>query len=1036
MISRPIKHALTLLIFPVLAGGAMQRPAGDGKIDFQHEIEPILRTSCYSCHGPEKQGAGLRLDDRAAALKGGLSGPVILPGKAEQSTLYRRIAGLDQGARMPLEGDGLSTQQIERIRTWIHQGASWPEGPGAQASQTKETAKHWAYVPPRQPDPPAVRKTGWVRNPIDNFVLARLEREGLAPQPEASRETLIRRLSLDLIGLPPAPAEIDTFLADADADAYEKLVDRLLASPRYGERWARPWLDLARYADTNGYEKDDRRKIWLYRDWVIDALNRDLPYDQFTIEQIAGDLLPNATDDQKIATGFHRNTMINEEGGVDPEEFRVAAVVDRVDTTATVWLGTTLGCAQCHNHKFDPFSQEEFYRFFAYFNNSEEDVNTLPGSERGSRGPNFTIPASRRFAPHRKQVEEQILSLEERLDQESPELDAAQAAWEREGAESLVSWRVLQPSRAVSVAGATLEPLEDQSIMAQGKIPAQDSYVVTTETDQTGITAVRLEALMHAGLPNGGFSRSQNGNFILTGFEVEIAPAGARERSQAVRFVDAFAQHGTNVKNALDGDPARGWSVRVDRMRALEDTQAVFAAENPFGFAGGTRITVRLKHESALAAQSIGRFRLSITTEKGAGKSVRIPVRIQSILAIPATERSGRQLEQLRAHYRSIAPKLESLREALSSARSLWADLAQPATMVVKELPEPRKTYVHIRGSFLSKGKQVTPGVPSVLHPLPEGASSDRLTLARWLVDPVNPLAARVAVNRIWAQYFGRGIVDTEEDFGSQGQLPSHPELLDWLATEFVQQKWSRKALHRLIVTSAAYRQSSRVTDDLLQRDPANRLFARGSRLRLEAEMIRDNALAIAGLLSSKMFGPSVFPPQPAGIWNLVYNDDKWIESAGEDRYRRGIYTFWRRTAPHPSFMTFDAPSRELICTRRTATNTPLQALTTLNDPVFFDAARGLARRILIEAPSDPLEGIRYGFRLCTARRPSTEESDRLLRLFEEELGNFQRNPKAAEELATGGGVARPDGCDTGRFAAWTVLANVLLNLNETLTKG
>ena len=399
-------------------------------------------------------------------------------------------------------------------------------------------------------------------------------------------------------------------------------------------------------------------------------------------------------------------------------------------------------------------------------------------------------------------------------------------------------------------------------------------------------------------------------------------------------------------------------------------------------------------------------------------------------------ERSRPQLAQLRAYYRSIAPKLESLRDALSNARTLWADLAQPATMVIKELPEPRKTYVHIRGSFLSKGKQVTPGVPSVLHPLPEGASADRLTLARWLVDPVNPLTARVAVNRIWAQYFGRGIVETEEDFGSQGQLPSHPELLDWLATEFVQQKWSQKALHRLIVTSAAYRQSSRVTDDLLQRDPANRLFARGSRLRLEAEMIRDNALAIAGLLSSKMFGPSVFPPQPAGIWNLVYNDDKWIESAGEDRYRRGIYTFWRRTAPHPSFMTFDAPSRELICTRRTATNTPLQALTTLNDPVFFDAARGLARRILIEAPSDPLEGIRYGFRLCTARRPSTEESDRLLRLFEEELGNFQRNPKAAEELATGGGVARPDGCDTGRFAAWTVLANVLLNLNETLTKG
>ena len=1023
--------SLPLTVFFVWAVG-MVGPAAQkspSQVDFTRDIQPIFQASCYGCHGSEKQASGFRLDNKELAFKGGLFGVAIVPGKAHESPLYRRVAGIGDETPMPAKGKRLTPAQVALIRAWIDQGASWPEefsgGPA-------ESRKHWAYVKPKRPDAPKVQDPSWVRNPIDSFVLARLEKEGLRPLPEASKETLIRRASLDLIGLPPSLAEIDAFLADRSPDAYEKVVDRLLASPHYGERWARPWLDLVRYADTNGYEKDDRRSIWPYRDWLIEALNKDMPFDQFTIEQIAGDLLPNATLDQRIATGLHRNTMINEEGGVDPEEFRVAAVLDRVDTTATVWLGTTLHCAQCHNHKFDPFSQEEYYRFSAFFNNTEEEVELFAGSERGSRGPNLSLPAPRALAAHRKQVEDQIASLEAELDTPTPQLDAEQLEWEKETKSALVSWFPLDPIRVTSAAGATLTRPNDGSILAGGKNVEHDTYIFTARTGKNGISAVRLEALSDPSLAHKGVGRSPDGSFTLTGFEVEIAPEGTPEGLQPVKFADAVSQHGSSVKRALDEDPASGWSVRG----LQQDTQAIFLAEKPFGFEGGTRLTIRLKQESASAQHVIGRFRLAITSGKEPGKSVRIPVGVQTVLNTAREERSPQQEEVLRAYFRSVAPSRNPIRERLAALRSLWSELAAPATMVMKELPEARKTHVLIRGSFLNKGKEVGPGVPAILHPFPKDQPANRLGLARWLVDPENPLVARVTLNRIWMHYFGRGIVETSEDFGVQGHAPTHPDLLDWLATEFVRQKWSLKAMHRLIVTSASYRQSSPVTPERLAQDPDNRLLSRGPRARLEAELIRDNALAISGLLSPKMFGPSVFPLQPEGVWNLVYNDDKWITSLGEDRYRRGVYTFWRRTAPYPAFMTFDAPSRETICTRRVPTNTPLQALTTLNDPAFFDAARGLARRVFREAPGDTKSAVIHAFRLCTARCPDEKELERLVKLFDQELEHFNGDAKAAKDVALGGGVKPPKDSDIARFAAWTIVANVLLNLDETLTKG
>lgn len=1009
------------------------------RVDFVQHIQPIFERSCLPCHGPQKQMVGLRLDLKEAALKGGISGPILVPGHSEESLLYLRVAGLEDLKQMPLEGEPLSGEEIDRIRRWIDQGADWPEGAALKVQPEK---RHWAYQKPVRPDPPAVKNSSWVRNPIDHFVLARLEAEGLQPSPQARPETLIRRVTLDLIGLPPSPQEVDAFLADRSPDAYERLVDRLLASPHYGERWARPWLDWARYADSHGYEKDRPRSMWLYRDWVVKALNQDMPFDRFTIEQIAGDLLPEAGVEQKIATGFHRNTMINEEGGVDPEEYRIAAIVDRVDATASLWLGTTLACAQCHDHKYDPFTQKEYYRFFAFFNTTEPEVSLERGNERVSRGPLVRLPSPAYLSAHRHSVEDEIVGLETVLRTPTPELEAEQKKWEQEVAGRVVRWNVLEPVALVSVAGAKLERLEDGSILVSGKNPEKDAYVVLAETAEKRLAAIRLEALTHSSLPQGASGRSAGGNFVLTGFEVEAAPVERPEAKRGVPLARAaaeYSQRGFDIQNAITGDPLKGWAIDGDKEGYRVDRQAVFVFEEPLDFPQGAHLIVRLKHESDHLHHTLGRFRLLVTAGKSAEESAKVPLRLEPILALAPAERSEEQQKILADYYRSIAPSLEPVRERLAHLRERWTELSSPTTLVMKEVAEPRPTFVHIRGNFLDPGRQVSAGVPAVLHSLPKDKSVNRLALAEWLVSEENPLVGRVTMNRLWIERFGRGLVETPEDFGSRGEPPTHPELLDWLATELPRQKWSLKTMHRLMVTSATYRQSSRLTPEILERDPHNRLLARGPRFRMDAEMIRDNALEIAGLLSRRMYGPSVFPPQPEGTWNVVYSSEKWQTSKGEDRYRRGLYTFWRRTTPYPAFMTFDAPSRETVCLRRVRTNTPLQALTTLNDPAFFDAARGLARRLMsrYHSAAEPIrERIVYAFRLCVARQPDEKELNRLARLFEGELARFRQDSGSAEQIALGGEVQPSAGTDLAEFAAWTMLANVLLNLDETITRG
>ncbi|MEP7361634.1 MAG: PSD1 and planctomycete cytochrome C domain-containing protein [Acidobacteriota bacterium] len=1001
--------------------GAM-RPALD--IDFVADIEPILKTSCYGCHAGAQPKAQLRLDVRSAAFAGGLSGPVIIPGDSGRSRLMHRIQGIAGEQRMPLKGTPLSDKQIALLGKWIDQGAIWPDS-AAGASVAVE--RHWAYIKPVRRAPPAVRNGAWVRNPIDAFVLARLDKEGLPPSPEASKAALIRRVSLDLTGLPPTIREVDEFVADQSADAYEKLVDRLLRSPRYGERWALPWLDLARYADSNGYEKDRRRSIWKYRDWVIDALNRDMPFDQFTIEQLAGDLLPNATASQRIATGFNRNTLFNDENGVDQEEAHFETLVDRVNTTATVWLGSTIGCSQCHNHKFDPFTQKEYYQLFAFFNNADY---VMEGDAANGRArliePKLELATAEQQA-ERDRLNAAITGLDKRTEARRAEIDAAQAKWEQEIAASRSRWTVLEPVARRSTAGTTLTRNADLSIVASGANPARDTYTIEAkQLRRSGaITGLRLMALPDPTLPRGGPGRDVYGNFWLTELTVEVIPAGEHGQAKPVAIRKAVADDGTLE---LGAGANQGWLVDATRETERQWRHAVYVFDKPIDASDGVVLRVRLRHESEISGKALGRFSLAVTTAEDPTPTATVPLRLRAALDTPRAERTEAQKSQLATYYESVTPLLGAEREQRTRIAKELERLEIPTTLVMRDLPDgqERPAHVHIRGGFRNLGELVKPGVPAVLHPLDGNQPENRLSLARWLVSKENPLVARVTVNRIWEQYFGQGLVETSEDFGTQGERPSHPELLDWLATEFMSHDWSMKEIHRLIVTSAMYRQSSVAKASLLERDPKNRLLARGPRFRMGAEMIRDTALAASGLLSAKIGGPSVFPPQPEGTWH----GDIWNTSEGEDRHRRGLYTFAKRTSPYPAFIALDAPSREFCIVRRARTNTPLQALTTLNDPVFFEAAQALALRMLSEGGRDAAARATWGFRLSVSRHPRPEELERILDLYRKQLARFDRDPGAARKVA-------PGGAQTGQAesAAWTMVANVLLNLDEAITK-
>jgi hypothetical protein len=819
---------------------ARQGPAASSQtpVDYERDIQPIFEQHCAECHGRTKSRARLRLHDPAFIRRGGQSGPAIAPGDSHGSLMIRRILDVSEDDRMPLDADPLPEATVAFLRAWIDQGAPMP---GAMAAAPVE--EHWAYVKPSRPELPAVANAAWARNEIDRFVLARLEQEKLAPSAEAAKSTLLRRVTLDLTGLPPTPEELDAYIGDTSAGAYEKAVDRLLASPHYGERWARPWLDLARYADTNGYEKDNRRAIWKYRDWVIGALNRDMPFDQFTIEQIAGDMLPEATVEQKIASGFHRNAMTNEEGGVDPDESRYEMLVDRVNTTATVWLGSTLACAQCHNHKYDPFTQKDYFRMLAFFASSDFETRAFGDGTRHFE-PTLDL-ATPGQETARKVLQGRIDALEKALKSSTPEVQAAQKGWEDTLRAAESAWTPLTPAKFSATGGVVLKALPDGSLRASGPNPQLTSYTVTAETSLTGITGLRVEALPDPSLPRGGPGRDGYGHFRVTGIRAEIAPAGGGTGPQAVPFETVKVNDSASPFEPGDllGARAPGYARKsgswaINAMRDAQERlprQAVLAAAVPFGFPAGTRITVHIEHLDGTIGQGIGRFRLSVTNAPAPLLGADLAARLRPILDLEAGTRTPAQAEELAAAFRLVSPLLEPTRAAVAAARKELADLQIPSTLVMKERPSfERPSYeLRLRGSFAAKGERVYARTPDALPPMADDQPVNRLGLARWLVDENNPLVARVAVNRVWEQIFGRGLVETSEDFGAQGAPPTHPELFDWLATELVAKRWSQKALISTIVLTATYRQSSAIPPALAEREPYNRLMARGPRVRL-----------------------------------------------------------------------------------------------------------------------------------------------------------------------------------------------------------
>ena len=1030
-------------------GPSLPAPAAR-KVDYERDIRPILAANCFACHGPEKQKSDFRLDDRTAAFRGGIEGPAIVPGKGAESELIVRVATDEPDRVMPPKGERLTAEQVGLLRAWIDQGAAWPDHLAASGT---EKAPHWAFRPPSRPAEPSVKGGRWARNPIDRFVLARMEKEGLKPAPEADKITLIRRLSLDLLGLPPTIAEVDRFVADPATDAYEMLVERLLASPHYGERWGRHWLDAARYADSDGYEKDKARYIWFYRDWVVNAFNRDLPYNQFIIEQLAGDQLPHPTQDQVVATGFLRNSMVNEEGGIDPEQFRMEAMFDRMEAVGKGVLGLTIQCAQCHNHKFDPISQEDYYRVFAFLNNDDEAARVV-----------YTPREQMRVADIARQTRE----IEMKLQESAPDWRERMDRWEEEQAKAgAPRWTVVQaPFEEISTGGQKYQEQGDGSYLAQGYAPTKHKGKMTVKVDLPRITAFRLELLNDANLPANGPGRSFKGTCALTEFEVQSTSLDAKgegKKAKKVEISRASADYDqaesplepnfddrTSRKRivgpvafAIDGKVETAWSIDSGPGRRNVPREAVFVAETPLVGRGGTELTFVLAQEHGgwnsddLQTNNLGRFRLSVTDAPDPTASP-LPMRVREVLAIPRGGRTTAQIAAVFSYWRTGVPDWKEFNDRIDA---LWKDYpAGTTSLVLQTKAQPRTTSLLKRGDFLKPADPVGAGVPKSLHPLPADAPPTRLTFAKWLVDPKAPTTARVFVNRMWQAYFGTGLVATPEDFGMQSEIPSHPELLDWLAVEFMDRGWSVKEMHRRITTSATYRQSSKVTPDLHAQDPYNRLLTRGTRLRVEGEIVRDIQLAASGLLNPTLGGRSVMPPAPAFLFQppASYAPFPWIEETGPDRYRRALYTWRRRSTPYPMLSTFDVPEGTTSCVRRSRSNTPLQALMTLNEPLAMEAARALARRVLAEGGSSDADRVTAAFRLCVSRPPTDAEREVLLQLLEKQRRRFADGWASPSEVATGK-AGRPDDLPPGttptQLGAYTVVARVLLNLDETITK-
>lgn len=1007
----PAKHELSTNSLP---------PAATRHVDFVKDIQPILAQNCYACHGPKLHEAQLRWDNKEIALQGGERGPDIIPGKSAESRMIHFVAGLDPDLLMPQKGPPLTTEQIGLLRAWIDQGANWPDSASVKVPNPRN---HWAFKPPVRPPLPYVKNKKWPRNPIDYFVLAKLESEKLKPSPEADRATLLRRVSLDLTGLPPTVDEINRFLSDRSPDAYEKVVDRLLASPHYGECWARHWLDAARYADSNGYEKDLTRSIYPYRDWVIDAYNNNMPFDQFTIDQMAGDLLPHPTLEDRVATGFLRNSLLNQEGGVDPEQFRIESIIERMDVLGKAFLGLTINCCQCHNHKYDPISQKEYYRLFAFLNNDDE--------------PELEVP-DKYEQPERDVIRHKIAAMEDELLTKYPDIPRKMAAWEKEMKAIPRNWTVLDPISYYGSVGAKFDKLDDHSLLGGGSVPPFSAYTVRAKTDLTNITGFRLEALTDPNLPAFGPGRAPNGNFVLTAFSVEAAPNEPNAKTNPVPLQNAtadFSQPGFPISATIDGkdDKTTGWAVEDLPGRRNRDRQAVFEAKTPIGFKGGTILKFTLDQTYG-HDHTIGRFRLSVTTGKQPMQADPLTRHARQLLDIPPEQRTHEETLELFDYYRRTDSRFAEANKKMDEEQSKWPDA--PTTLVLKAREEPRQTHIFKRGDWQKPGALVTPGVPSILNPLPKDAPLNRLTLAKWLVDPKNPTVSRVIVNRIWQEYFGRGIVATAEDFGTQGDPPTHPKLLDWLAVEFVQSGWDVKHIQRLIAESATYRQSSVITPQMWEKDQYNELLARGPRVRVDAEIIRDIALSASGLLNDTIGGPSVYPPIPDGVMSLGYGAPmKWENKNKSDNYRRGLYTFEKRSVPYPFQQVFDAPTGESSCPRRIRSDTPLQALTTLNDPVFMEAAQALAMRVWKEGGKDDHSRIDYAFELCTGRKPRHNEEETISSLLQYSENLFENQTTRAVEVASPDPKNPTPDVNLHKVAAWTMVSRVLLNMDETITK-
>jgi hypothetical protein len=1027
-------------VIALVSSLALVSSAADPPLSFNRDIRPILSDRCFQCHGPdEKQRQGeLRLDTPDGLTAKRDSGFVIVSGKPDESQLWRRIASTDPNERMPPPDSGkkLSEPEIATLRAWLLQGAKWE--------------KHWSFLPVERPPLPPIRNPqSAIRSALDPFILARLEEENLAPSGEADQNTILRRVTLDLTGLPPTPEEIAAFIADQSPDAYERAVDRLLASPRYGERMAAPWLDAARYADTHGYQSDGERVMWRWRDWVIEALNHNMPFDQFTIEQLAGDLLPNPTLDQRIATGFNRNHRGNSEGGIIPEEYAVEYVVDRVETTSTVWLGLTLGCARCHDHKFDPFSQKDFYSLYAFFNSIPEYGRAL---KYGNSPPVVPSP-TRTQAEKLAMLEQQAEKAHREWQRLGPEVAAAQAKWEQ-GVDATRSFD-WQPT-ADLIAHYPLDLLtagtDGPCSFGEGirgkaaEFDGQGSIALGDVADFGFYDKLTLSAWVW--IPEGG-----GGGTIVSrmtdsplGDGWQLAIVGGKLQFNLVK---RWLDDGLRVEST-SAVPARGWhhvAVAYDGSRwargvrmyfdgepqqlkvLLDELYQPFAAKQPLRIGGGGGPEMRFRgkiDEVRLYGYDLSPDLIGVLATSES---------IAEIAAMPANNRSNAQRLKLTEYFVSEhAPG--AMRAAHKTSVAATRELRSfneslPTTMVMQELPRPKPAHVLLRGQYDKPGTEVGRDVPGGLLAFPADAPRNRLGLAQWLVDRQHPLTARVAVNRVWQLYFGTGLVKSAEDFGKQGEWPTHPELLDWLAAEFMESGWDVKRLHRLIATSATYRQSSAVTPELLARDPDNRLLARGPRLRLSAEMVRDQALAASGLFVEQIGGPSVKPLQPAGLWSELTGTDDYVPGSGPDLVRRSLYTYWKRTIPPPSMSAFDASTREFCSVRQSRTNTPLQALALMNEELYVAAARALAQRVM-EAETDYEKRIALAMQLVIGRDPSPEELKVLSASLQRNEARFTAAPEFSQKLLAGDANRK---FTPAEQAAWTLVGATILNLDEAVTR-